>query len=279
MLGRVTSLKDHGRNRPRLGRWLIAVLIAALLAGLFWPPVTNGIKATRVLMSQWFDLARMQPQMRSQVCAHRANTVARFRLAGWLFDCVEIDVVVTPAVANVPSVYHPPDSNYLGLSLEQLLHDASLPKGALWLDVKDLGEDNWRTLLALLHELVPVERRPSVVVETGWADEAVAVPIDAFRRSGFQVSYYLPTERAFDCAALASMECQQFRAEVLRTVSFGFSHLSFDARGYEFVRTIRNQLPGHVRLLTWHTARMLPQEEMLGDVDLYIVKFRTPLDP
>jgi hypothetical protein len=141
-----------------------------------------------------------------------------------------------------------------------------------------LGEANWHGLLALLHELIPVERHPSVVIETGWADEAVADAIDAFRRSGFRVSYYLPTDRAFDCAALESEECQGFRAEVLKTMSFGFSHLSFDARGYEFVETIRDQLRGDVRLLTWHTARMLPQEEMLGDVELYIVRFRTPLD-
>ena len=271
-------MQSNKRIRSGYGKWLLAALAAVLLAGVLWSPAVRGIKETRLLLNQWAGLARLERDQRRKVCAHRANSVARFRLAGSLFDCIEIDVVLAPAVAGLPSVYHPPDSNYLGLSLEQLLRRASLPAGMLWLDVKDLDQDTWHALISLLHELVPIERRHAIVIETGWAEEAASVAIDEFRRSGFQVSYYLPTERAIACAARESEECGAFRAEVVKTMGLGFSHLSFDARGYEFVQTIRHELPEPVRLLTWHTARTLPQTEMLDDVELYIVRFRTPFD-
>lgn len=275
---RVSNLQSNKRIRFKSGKWLLVTLAAALLASVLWSPVVRGINETRLFLIQRAALAGLESSLRRKVCAHGANSRARFRLAGWLFDCIEIDVVLAPAVADAPSVYHPPDSNYRGLSLEQLLRHTSLPAGMLWLDVKDLAEDNWHVLISLLHELVPVERRPTIVIETGWAEEAASVAIDEFRRSGFQVSYYLPTEQAIGCAARRSGECNAFRAAVLKSMRLGFSHLSFDARGYEFVQTIRHELPESVRLLTWHTARTLPQTEMLDEVELYIVRFRTPFD-
>lgn len=275
---RVTNLQSDKRIRLRSGKWLLGTLAAALLASVLWSPVVRGIHETRLFLNQRAGLAGLESNLRRKVCAHRANSRARFRLAGWLFDCIEIDVVLAPAVADAPSVYHPPDSNYRGLSLEQLLRHTSLPAGMLWLDVKDLAEDNWHVLNSLLHELVPAERRHTIVIETGWAEQAAAVAIDEFRRSGFQVSFYLPAEQAIGCAARKSGECNAFRAAVLKSMRLGFSHLSFDARSYEFVQTIRHELPESVRLLTWHTARSLPQAEMLDEVELYIVRFRTPFD-
>lgn len=274
-----TGLKANKRTWFNFGRWLLCGVAVALASGVLWWAFPRHIQDTRVLLNQWVGLSKLEPEFRRKVCAHRANTMARFRLAGALFECTEIDVVVDPPVAATPSVYHPPDSNYRGLSLERLLRGAALPSGMLWLDVKDLDENNWPELKSLLNYLIPAERHPNIVVETGWAGNAAEVAIREFLSDGFQVSYYLPTDQAIDCGARQSEDCNAFRTAVLKTMALGFSHLSFDARGYEFVQTIRHELPKGVRLLTWHTARTLPQTEMLDDVELYIVRFRTPLDP
>jgi hypothetical protein len=260
-------------------KWLVVAAILLLLVAALWPFATRGFQQVQRLGYQWAGLAKLEPEQRSKICAHRANSLIRYRLANRLFHCIEIDVVVSPTVAERPSVYHPPDSNYRGLSLERLLRRGRLPAGALWLDVKDLGEANWRTLHSLLLELIPIDRRPDILIETGWADEAAALAVEGFHRSGFPVSYYLPTQEAIECGASESEDCMAFRMAVLRTLDLGFSHLSFDARGYEFVQAIRTELPESLRLLTWHTARSLPQMEMLDEVDLYIVTFRTPFDP
>lgn len=266
------------RLRGNVSKWLIIAVASVALVAMSWPYATRGVQQVRGLATQWAGLEKLEPEHRGKVCAHRANTLTRYRLANRLFDCIEIDVVVTPAVADRPSVYHP-GSNDRGPSLEQLLRRSRLPAGVLWLDVKDLGEANWRTLHSLLLELVPEERLPDILIETGWADEAAAVAVDGFRRSGFPVSYYLPTREAIECGPSESEDCVAFREMVLRTLDLGFSHLSFDARGYEFVQAMRHELPQPLRLLTWHTARRFPQLEMLDDVDLYIVRFRTPFDP
>ena len=266
-------------RRGRTAKVLAIALVGLLLAALLWPYASRAVNQAQRLVNQYSGLAKLEPEQRSQVCAHRANSLAKYRLARRVFDCIEIDIVITPEVASEPSVYHPPDSNYRGLSLEQLLQRLSLPRGILWLDVQDLGEANWSNLYSLLGELIPVDRRADIVIETWWADDSAKDAIDAFREAGYLVSYYLPTREAADCGGHVSEYCNAFRADVLGTMRLGFSHLSFDARGYEFVQTLRDELPEGTRLLTWHTSRILPQMDMLDDVDLYVVRFPTPFNP
>ena len=265
------------RMRGNVSKWLVIAVAGVVLVAMSWPYATSGAQQVKRLGQQWAGLAKLEPEHRGKVCAHRANTLARYWLANRMFDCIEIDVVVTPTVADRPSVYHP-GANYRGLSLEQLLRRSRLPAGVLWLDVKDLGESNWRTLHSLLLEHIPEDRRPDILIETGWSEEVAAMAVDEFRRSGFPVSYYLPTREAIECGPSESEDCVALREVVLRTLDLGFSHLSFDARGYEFVQAMRHELPEPLRLLTWHTARRFPQLEMLDDVDLYIVRFPTPFD-
>jgi hypothetical protein len=256
--------------------WLVALVCAAIAAAsvatCLWKLRTPHDPLQRIASR----LATLDETRRSKICAHRANDVPRYRAAIALFDCVEIDVVVEPPTGGPPAVYHPPAANHHGLSLEFLLANEALPRGRLWLDVKDLDDDNRDALLDQLTRQVPPARRGDTIVETGWADPAVAGAATAIRGAGFLFSYYLPTEAAMACGAERSEECEALREQVLSTVGSGFSHLSFDARAFAFVQTLRADLPQSVQLLTWHISGSWPLAELIDEVDVYIVRFPSP---
>lgn len=221
-------------------------------------------------------LAALDDGLRQKVCAHRCNNVPKYRAAGEIFDCIEIDVVLDPPIRGPAAVYHPPHENNHGLTLDFLLANENLPRGKLWLDVKDLSEENWKPLLDQLLKLIPPGRRGDAIIETGWTNPAVRQAAAAFQGSGFAFSYYLPTEGAIDCGTDRSRACEDLRKNVLATVAMGFSHLSFDARAYPFVDTIRSELPPSVRLLTWDLSRPWQQPDLISEVDVYIVRFPSP---
>jgi hypothetical protein len=193
-----------------------------------------------------------------------------------LFHCLEIDVVLDPPMGGTATVYHPPRENNHGLTLEFLLSNEGMPRGKLWLDVKDLSDDNWEPFLDLLTNLIPPDRRGETIVETSWSEPSVGSAAAAFRKAGFHFSYYLPTRDAIQCGAAKSQLCNDLRSFVIWTTSLGFSHLSFDARAYTFVQSLRAKLPPSVRLLTWDLSRSWPQSNLLREVDVYIVRFPSP---
>jgi hypothetical protein len=260
----------------RMNRTYLALaVLAGFLAGVAltkmaqaWrhPPVESVIK----------HVAEIDPRSRPKICAHRNNNILMYRRAQANFSCVEIDVHVSPASGGPPGVYHPPDANYHGLTLEFLLTHEKLPTGKLWLDTKDLSPENWRGYLELLDRLIPAARHPDIIVETVWGSPDVQPVAAAFRQGGFQFSYYLPTDAAAECGSRVSPACDEFRRDVLGTLARGFSHLSFDAGGYAFVRSIKDDLPASVKLLTWDLSPTWPDAELLEDVDVYIVAVPNP---
>jgi hypothetical protein len=243
-----------------------SILVAVVVARMWKPPAPT---VDEVLSK----VATLDSEAQSKICAHRSNSVAMYREALGHFNCIEIDVHLNPAAGGPPAVYHPPESNNHGLTLESLLAREQLPAGRLWLDVKDLSQDNWTGFLEQLNRLIPPTRRGDIIVETVWSSPDVRQVVTAFRGSGFRFSYYVPTDEARACAGWRTQQCDALRLQVLSTASLGFSHLSFDARAYDFVQSIRENLPGGVKLLTWDLSRSWPNSELLGDVEIYIVNF------
>ena len=218
-------------------------------------------------------VAALDTESSRKICAHRSNNVPMYRQALQHFACIEIDVHLEPADGGPPGVYHPPETNNYGLTLDLLLTHETLPSGRLWLDVKDMSERNWQAFLSQLLTRIPADRRRDIIVETPWSDPGVERAAAAFRQRGFSFSYYLPTNEAIRCGAIRSSPCEALRAQVARTVALGFSHLSFDARAWTFVKTMQAQLPSGTRLLTWDLSRSWPQHELLDESDIYIIKY------
>ena len=250
-----------------VARWIAGTVAALAAVTALWfvaqrPPSTGEVLRKVIATDE---------NLRPKVCAHRCNNIPMYRFAWKHFECIEIDVHVTPKAGGSAGVYHPPDRNFHGLTLDFLLAREKLPRGTLWLDTKDLSPVNWRGYLEQLRRLIPASRRRDVIVETVWATPDVGDAAAAFRSSEFQFSYYLPTDLAARCGALATPECLAFRNEVLATLESGFSHLSFDAAAFPFVQAIQGGLPPSVKLLTWDLSREWPKRELFEAVDIYIV--------
>jgi len=216
-------------------------------------------------------VATLDDESRHKICAHRANNISMYRSALRYLECIEIDTHVSPASGGLAGVYHPPDSNFRGLTLEQLLAQQGMPEGHLWLDTKDLAPSNWSAYLELLSRVIPPERRGDVVVETVWWTPDVEPVAAQFRSRSFAFSYYLPTDEAIACAERRTAECDALRRRVLDTLARGFSHLSFDSRAAAFAETLRPMLPPGVKFLTWDLSRTWKDRPLIDDVDLYIV--------
>jgi hypothetical protein len=251
---------------------VVAVVAAVVVAICLWKTraPTDPLKRTLA------KLAALDYGLQEKVCAHRSNNIPKYRSANKLFHCIEFDVVLEPPTGGPAAVYHPPAENDHGLTLDFLLANEALPRSMVWLDVKDLSDDNWELFLVQLMRLIPGERRGDTIIETGWSSPSVRQAAAAFRERGFGFSYYLPTEAAIECGADRSRICDDLRTEVLLTAAMGFSHLSFDARAYVFVQSIRDGLSPSMRLLTWDISTSWPQMDLIREVDVYIVRFPSP---
>ena len=251
---------------------VVAFAAAVMVALCLWKTRAPTDPLERTLAK----LAALDDGLQQKVCAHRSNNIPKYRAATQLFHCIEFDVVLDPPTGGPAAVYHPPAENDHGLTLDFLLANEDLPRGRIWLDVKDLSDDNWERFLDQLVSHIPMERRGDTIIETGWSDASVREAAAAFRGSGFIFSYYLPTEPAIECGDASSRMCDDLRTEVLLTASMGFSHLSFDARAQAFVQSIRDRLPASMRLLTWDISGKWPQMDLIREVDVYIVRFPSP---
>ena len=251
--------------------WLVVISMTVLSAGALLYCIEHLRHRSGPVETALARLMALDPHERRKICAHRGNDAVKYRAAALLFYCVEIDVVVNPPTGGPIAVYHPPAENDRGLTLTDLVNAEGLPRGNLWLDVKDLSSSNWLYLLDELDALIPVARRQDLIIETGWSEPSVQYAAARFRDAGYWFSYYLPTEDAIRCGDRSDAFCETFRRRVLDTLGTGFSHLSFDFRGYSFVQSIRDRLPPNIRLLTWHIRRPWPQMDLLKDVDIYIV--------
>lgn len=255
----------------RVPAWLAVVVMAIACAGVLLYCVGHYRDRPNPTETALARLAALDPDERQKICAHRGNGTAKYRAAAILFDCVEIDLVIDPPTGGPIAVYHPPAENDFGVTLTGLLTGEGLPRGKLWLDVKDLSDSNWLRLLHSLETLIPTSRRKDVFIETSWSEPSVRSAATGFRDAGYHFSYYLPTEEAIECRDRRDESCEAFRRRVLTTLAMEFTHLSFDMRGYPFVQSIRDRLPPEIRFLTWHIRRPWPELDLLRDVDIYIV--------
>ncbi len=272
--GKVRSLKATLRQigRSSTVAWgvaLVSILAAILFAVLAW----HFHKAT--LDEVLTQVQSLDRDAWRKICAHRANNIPTYRQALGHFNCIEIDVHIEPTAGGSAAVYHPPESNNHGLTLDFLLTNELLPPGKLWLDTKDLSKSNWSAYLAQLKRLIPASRRSDVVVETVWSDADVQEASSAFRLSGFAFSYYLPTDEARACGSSHTADCNSLRRQVVATVARGFSHVSFDYRAYQFAKSIRGDLPAEVKFLTWDLSKSWPKPKLLEDVEIYIINLPT----
>jgi hypothetical protein len=218
----------------------------------------------------------------SRLCAHRANTLFKYLEATAAFDCVEADIVLERDSAGTTRafVFHPPGNEESrrtnpGLELGPLLRNAGLPRGRLWLDVKNLTEANSGALLAGLNAVVPPARRSEVLIESPNLALARSPAARAIGRAGYTLSFYLPTETAISCSKRFDIACERAARRFAGALGgSAFTGLSFDARGAGLARAVRATMPLPPVLNTWAQRWPATEDELalLEQVQMYLVE-------
>lgn len=208
-------------------------------------------------------LRRLSEADRRKLCVHHANTLAKLREATFLLSCVEFDAVFDQAASRF-HVYHPPDPDP-GLDLETYLQWAGGAR--LWLDWKNLNEDNLEQAFAALADHDRKHRlKERLVIEIGADFLDTKVSVERFRQlsAGWRLSLYLPTDRGLHCrdpSLTTSAECADLERRILETVRrFGFSHVSFDAELFPWIRD-SPQLSS-LSVLTWKFSEIIQHSDM-----------------
>ena len=225
-----------------------------------------------------YALRSMSEQDRRKVCAHRGNTFFRFMEAVRFFDCVEIDLTFE---GDHLWVFHPPATNPL-LPAQALLKQVP-PGKRVWLDVKNLDPERLQRLTEQLTSWGWGERKSSLLIETDYLPKT-AEDKSIFKRhalDGWHLSYYLPTERGVACAngKQTAQACRAW-ASVISTAmkESGFSHLSFDAAAWIFVRD--QNFIADFQVGTWDISGLNfeqpPTGELFEQASWFIRPFASP---
>lgn len=123
-----------------------------------------------------------------KVFAHRVNSTEKLQSALHYFDGIELDLVYHKN-KNLLDVNHPP-TNSIHLNFRSYFEE--IPKSKtpfIWLDIKNLTQENSQEILALLLSIFKERSYPmnKVLIES---KDPTSLPI--FKESGFLISYYLP---------------------------------------------------------------------------------------
>lgn len=140
-----------------------------------------------------------------KIWAHRANSKKKLNSALSFYNGVELDLVFSTET-NILDVNHPPLPS-IQLSFEKYINSlAKTQKPYLWLDIKNLNENNAKEILKRLQAILKSRdySLQKILIETRYPE---ALPV--FHEAGFMTSYYLPS-------ALNKLTSNALELEVLK---------------------------------------------------------------
>jgi hypothetical protein len=219
----------------------------------------------------------------SSLCGHRANSLFKYLQAKALLGCTEVDVVLQDTRAGPRAfVFHPTTRN-TGLDLYELIRHAGVPASGMWLDVKNLTEQDAPVLLQRLGTVIPPGRRSRILIETDNGSLVRSPAARAVADSGYVLSYYLPTDTLVACSRVFDPRCEDLSRQMARGLDGGaFGSLSFDARGAAMAGEIRARMASHPMLNTWAFPGDWPTAPgdlaLLGRVGKYLVELGAGFD-
>lgn len=140
-----------------------------------------------------------------KIWAHRVNSTEKLESALKYFKGVELDLVYDDQ-KNILDVTHPPVPS-INLDLEKYLSFINTPeKPYMWLDIKNLDNENKAVILQILNKLFSQKEYPleKVLVETRYPEA-----LSEFSAAGFKTSFYLPYGLAEMTAEKRKVELQK----------------------------------------------------------------------
>lgn len=174
---------------------------------------------------------------------HRVNSYGKYyEVRKSLFTTIEIDVKIEEEGLMVG---HGEEGSMSGETLYTYLRNVK-HFGRVWLDVKNLNNDNIDLLIRHLDKLREAEFIDDRdIIETSFLNLNVRRIIDA----GYNLSYYLPTS----ILDMTPAQRMKEKAWIVKKVSgLRLKHISFDSRLYDWVKSdLETSLSGSVAYHTW----------------------------
>lgn len=201
--------------------------------------IESSDDATRI-----FRATKATPAGGPHICYHRSNTIAKAIRGASVANCLEFDVVI--GAAGPIQVTHPPVAA-VGFDLDTIWSIAKEFGVAAWIDAKDISGENCDRIVDDLKRAGL--RRREVLLEfpssANLGDKALLSCAVELQRLGVRTSYYVPTERARQCAKLVTNEsdyngsCLELEKLLQRAAVSGmFTDFSFDYRGLRAFESI-----------------------------------------
>ena len=200
----------------------------------------------------------------NRVFPHRINTIGA--LSTILYDgckSFELDLVFQGmGDAAYFEVGHG-ENEMSGMKFEEMLaFSKSYGIQRIWMDIKNINEQNLSSVLKRLQKLDETyDLKPKLIVETSMVKEAFSI----FSESGFHTSYYIPTHyNDYDDAAKANVARDIAKQVVLQKVSA----ISFDFALYPFVKKfIEPKLDSQIVYHTWNVSYGFQNPDLIDKLD------------
>ncbi len=208
----------------------------------------------------------------SRVFPHRVNSVGKLKdiwNAG--FRSFELDAHFVLGNPGYFAVGH--DEGRLGRSLEKLLGSVSIAETQrIWLDLKNLGVENYSEVLARLNSLDnKFNLRDKLILESGIASNF----LEQFGNEGWYTAYYLTPNRVSDLLlANNTKELHKLALNIVQqSTTQNVSAISFNSKLYSFVKEyVEPVIAEKIDYHTWWGPKLYRYSfrERLHKLDAYL---------
>lgn len=177
------------------------------------------------------------------VGVHRVNSMGKLNdvMSGDQFSYIELDIKI---VNNKVMVGHGEDDVMSGITLQEYTVATDFQKvKRLWIDVKNLNEDNAEVLFAGLSAIDSISKSDIIVESSN--PKAYRV-LNRLMREGYAACFYMPTSLISESEAVQDAQIRRI-AEKMK--ASGIKHLSFDSGLYPAMKRNEARMQG----MSWHT--------------------------
>lgn len=203
----------------------------------------------------------------SRVIPHRVNSIGKARQT--IYDgyrSIEIDLVFRNLDGGFFEVGH--DDKFMsGASLKQFIEEIPISDmDKIWLDLKNLSQDNMASILDRLKDLDDTFNiKSKLILESSITDSSFS----KISTAGFHTSYYLPTEELVDLIKKNDESAIVARSAEIsaQIVDQRVSAISFDAGLYPFVQKyLEPLLPVEIVYHTWDLSLPMIKGSVVDDL-------------
>ena len=218
------------------------------------------------------------------LAAHRTNSLFKLKQGQALgLRKFEVDIRCEERDAEgTLQVGHDPET-MAGMEFSEYLEQLAKGFDFLWMDIRNLAEENSVAVLALLNDLdITYGLRSRVLLET---KQPLAVRI--FAAAGWNTSYYLNWKALVDALAAGKEESlRKIAADIGNSVrQNGIGAVSYDLKADEAVRKyVLPELPSGTKLYAWNSGWAFSDPDLPNKVREYehlsclLIRFFSPFD-